>query len=297
MSTGADASGRKTPTGVLDLVVTTIGRPAELRRLLASIERQGVHGLRVLLADQSGTEEIAAIAESFANRLAIHRLVSRRGASTGRNAALALVQAPIIAFPDDDCWYPDGFLAQALGWLDAHPAYDGLLTRWEDPLGEVGGTRWDAAAGPVDRHNIWTRGNTASTFLRLPVVKAVGDFDVTIGVGSEGPWQSGEETDYLIRALDLGFGIHYQPSMALYHPDKLRYLPPRDVVGRGRAYARGMGRVLRLRGYGPAFAGMWIGRALVGAARAVALGRRQRAAYYWALVLGRLEGWLGVTFS
>lgn len=279
----------------VDLVVTTIGRPRELGRLLASIEDQGLVGLRVLVADQSGGPDVARVIEAFADRLDVLRVDSSRGASAGRNAAMAYATAPIVAFPDDDCWYPAGFLGAAIDWLEANPASDGLLTRWEDPDGEAGGTRWDRDAGPVDRRNIWTRGNTASTFLRRPVVEAVGQFDESIGVGSPGPWQSGEETDFLIRAVDLGFRVHYEPSMALYHPDKLRLLPAGEIAARGRAYARGMGRVLRLRGYSILFVAGWVARAAAGFGRAVLQRRRDRAAYYWALLLGRLEGWLGVT--
>jgi GT2 family glycosyltransferase len=84
-------------------------------------------------------------------------------------------------------------------------------------------------------------------FLELDVVERVGLFDSTLGVGSGTEWGAGEESDYLLRALKLGYRIKYLPNLKVVHPDKtLAATGPRF-----QAYARGHGRVLRLNGYRP----------------------------------------------
>ena len=67
--------------------------------------------------------------------------------------------------------------------------------------------------------------NSATTFLRRDVVERVGQFDERLGLGSPDPWASGEEVDYLIRAIDAGARIEYDPSLVVRHavvPDDSR---------------------------------------------------------------------------
>ena len=277
----------------VDLVVTTRDRPAELERLLGSLLAQTHRDLAVIVTDQSDDDASANVLAGFTPRLRLTTLRSAPGAARGRNAGLAHVSADIVGFPDDDCWYPPRLLEQVVATIDGRPDLDGLLCRWVDPDGDTGGTRWDRARGPVDRFNVWNRGNTASTFLRRHVVDEVGTFDERLGVGSDGPWQSGEETDYLLRALRAGFRIEYEPSLELYHPDKARTLPPDELIDRGRRFARGMGRVLALHGYPRSFVARVAARAAAASARELAKGDLARSRYHLARLRGLREGWRG----
>ena len=54
-------------------------------------------------------------------------------------------------------------------------------------------------------------------FLRRALVERVGDFDERLGLGSPEPWASGEEIDYLIRAVRAGARIAYDPSLVVRH--------------------------------------------------------------------------------
>jgi len=63
-----------------------------------------------------------------------------------------------------------------------------------------------------------------------------------LGVGSNTVFGSGEETEYLVRAIDHGFKSYFIPNLIVYHPNKKP-----DVVGSDRAfkYGAGLGYVLR----------------------------------------------------
>ena len=52
----------------------------------------------------------------------------------------------------------------------------------------------------------------STIFLRRELVARVGDFDERLGLGSGEPWSSGEEIDYLIRAVRAGARIEYDPD-------------------------------------------------------------------------------------
>ena len=43
----------------------------------------------------------------------------------------------------------------------------------------------------------------------------VGGFDEELGLGSGTPWHSGEEIDYLVRALATGAHLEYDPSLVV----------------------------------------------------------------------------------
>lgn len=75
-------------------------------------------------------------------------------------------------------------------------------------------------------------------------LKEVGGFDEGLGVGAETPFQSGEDTELLLRAIKKGFQIQYLPSLVVYHP-----LPP--PYSHAAVTRAGMGRVLRKHGERP----------------------------------------------
>ena len=55
-------------------------------------------------------------------------------------------------------------------------------------------------------------------FLRRELVERVGAFDEALGLGSGTRFASGEETDYLVRALRSGARLAYEPSLVITHP-------------------------------------------------------------------------------
>jgi len=118
------------------------------------------------------------------------------------------------------------------------------------------------------------------------VVEEVGGFDESLGVGSGTPWGSGEETDYLLRALAAGFRLFYDPTLCVYHEQ-----PVRNNAALGFSYGMGMGRVLRKHHYPSWFVLQQVARAAVGAAAAVAAGHPGDARFRWAVARGRWRGW------
>ncbi|HZC29124.1 MAG TPA: glycosyltransferase family A protein, partial [Gaiellaceae bacterium] len=107
-----------------DLVVATVGRTEEPARLLASLERQTYRRFRVLLVDQNPDERLEPL-----TRPGVERLSAAAGLSRARNVALARVAAEVVAFPDDDCVYPDDLLERVARRFAAERSLDGLTGR------------------------------------------------------------------------------------------------------------------------------------------------------------------------
>jgi glycosyltransferase involved in cell wall biosynthesis len=269
-----------------DLIVATVGRTEELARLLDSIAAQSYPATRVIVVDQNDDDEAAALLAS--SDIRIRHVRSARGLARARNAGLALVEADVVAFPDDDCTYPNGLLAEVAGRLAADATLDGLSGRIEDASG-VSSQSWAPQPAVLDRDNVWNRVNSAATFLRRRVVEGVGAFDEQLGLGSGRRWSSGEEVDYLIRAVDGGARIEYDPSLVVTH----RLVPDDTAIG----YRDGatVGYLLRKHGYSRRAVARMLARPLGGAALALLRLDPSRSRYYAATLRGRLRGYVGTS--
>jgi glycosyltransferase involved in cell wall biosynthesis len=243
-----------------DLVVATIGRVDELAALLASLERQTHKDFRVLVVDQNEDDRIVPVLDGRAVRLR-----SPRGLSRARNAALPELTADVVAFPDDDCIYPPD-----------------LLERVADRIGDLDGVTgrepwWTAERATLTRENLWNRAISFTIFLRREVVERVGDFDEALGL----PSSSGEEIDYLIRALDTGARIEYDPTLVVVHPPK-----PVDLTAVGQRDGASIGYILRKHGYPRRV----VARMLVRPAAGAVLDPR-RAGFHLSTLRGRIRGY------
>ena len=95
----------------------------------------------------------------------------------------------------------------------AEPQLDGLTGRGRPP-GRL--ASWKADSAPHARQ-LLNCANAATTFLRRELVESVGEFDENLGLGSGRRTASGEETDYLVRAVSAGARIAYDPSLVVRH--------------------------------------------------------------------------------
>lgn len=276
---------------LFSLVVGTKGRSDELARLLASLCRQSCDDFEVIIVDQNPDDRVAVAMAPFRERLRIvHRQVAFSGLSRARNAGLAFVTGTVVAFPDDDCHFPPQALEIARDLLAAAPDADGICGRMEDPDGGASHLRSGFRRREVNRLNVWDLAISFTIFLRRPVVTAVGPFDETLGVGAGTPWGSGEESDYLLRALALGFRLRYEPSLVVWHPPPpSRYTE--QSFARALAYGAGLGRVLRKDAAPGWFVLTMLLRALAGACLGALLLRPDMARFHLQSLRGRWRGW------
>jgi glycosyltransferase involved in cell wall biosynthesis len=266
-----------------DLIVATVDRVEQLKRLFASLDRQTHRRFRLLLVDQNDDGRLDQLLEHH-SELDVQRLRSARGLSRARNVALSRVAADIVAFPDDDCTYPPDLLERVARRLAGDGGLDGLTGRAVDVHGDSSPS-WERTAARLTRDNLWNRAISFTIFLRSPVLETVGAFDEQLGLGSQMPWSSGEEIEYLVRVVDAGRRIEYDPELVVLHDEKVS---PRTVGGRDGA---SIGYILRKHRYPIATVGKMLIRPLGGALLALARGDRERAAFHVATLRGRVRGY------
>ena len=270
-----------------DLVVATVGRTDELGCLLDSIDRQQAD-VRVVVVDQN---DDGVLDEVLASRqLRIERVRAEPGLSRARNAALPLLEADVVAFPDDDCTYPPGLLARVAERFAADPALGGLTGRAEDADGNSAAS-WKRDRAVLTDENLWNRAISFTIFLRRAVVEAVGTFDQELGLGSGTPWSSGEEIDFLIRAIHSGARIEYDPALVVTHDVRA------DDTRTGTRDGASVGYLLRKHRYSPRVVARMLVRPVGGVGASLLHRDLTRSRYHLATLGGRVRGYRGAKRS
>ncbi len=267
----------------MDLVVASVDRVEQLGRLLASLEEQTHDRFRVLLVDQNDDGRLDDVVRGHAS-LRIERLHSARGLSRARNVALPHVDAELVAFPDDDCIYPADLLERVSGQFAAAATLDGLTGREVDPAGSSS-PAWADEPARLTLDNLWNRAISFTIFLRAELVRRVGPFDEELGLGSGTAWSSGEETEYLVRAVAGGARIDYDPALTVIHDAK----PLGDSIGAREGAS--IGYILRKHRYPKRVVTRMLVRPAGGAVLAFAARDRARARFQLDTLRGRLRGY------
>jgi len=255
-----------------DLVVATVERVDELGRLLKSLQQQTEQDFRVLVVDQNDDDRVADVLAQHVD-LNTERLRAPRGLSRARNEALPRLKADIVGFPDDDCVYPEDLLERVSDRLERDGGLDGVTGR--EPW-------WTTTGALLTRDNLWNRAISFTIFLRRSLIERVGRFDESLGL----PSSSGEETDYLIRAVDSGARIEYDPNLVVEHAEKT--LDPVTVGARDGA---SLGYILRKHRYPPSTVARMLVRPAGGAVLAALRADGRRARFHIATLQGRVSGY------
>ena len=118
----------------------------------------------------------------------------------------------------------------------------------------------------------------------------MGAFDEQLGLGSGTPWHSGEEIDYLVRAIDAGARIEYDPLLVVTHD-------VRDEDELGFRDGASIGYLLRKHRYPSRVLARMLVRPVGGVAVSLARRDRERAGYHAATLRGRIAGYRGARRS
>lgn len=174
------------------MVIPTIGRPAELRRMLASLAGQSRLPEEVVIVDEDGSTR--ALAEEFAG-LGIRIVVLPGSASAKRNAGIRAMgcEVTLVGFMDDD--------------IVLEPvAIEAMAAFWEHEAPGLGGACCNYVNAP--------RG-FGQALKRLVIWKALGLYDHSPG----GVARSGFQTR--MAPLRETAHVRWLPSGATFYPRKV----------------------------------------------------------------------------
>lgn len=244
---GTDGILEARSDALFSLIVCTRGRTEELKRFLLSVRNQtGDIRCEIIVVDQNTDGRLDPIVEAYSDRIEIQHIRSPVGLSRGRNFGLRHVRGSVVAFPDDDCVYPENLLNDVNARLASLQTADGVSVMSRDFKGKASGPRWSLKEGWVTKNNVFRQAISYGLFFRAGLVRQVGAFDESLGLGSESCWQSGEETDYVLRALEQGLRIFYLPTLFCLHAASKR---DEGDFRKQVNYAAGGGRTVRLHSF------------------------------------------------
>lgn len=269
----------------ISLVICTLGRTAELQRLLASLRLQDFENFEAIIVDQNPPDFLAPHLRQFKD-LPLRVIRSAKGLSRARNAGLRVCQGEIIGFPDDDCWYDGDVLSKVAGFFATSPDVGILTGRTVDAGGGESVSRFQRQSGPITRTNCFVTGSSSALFVRRSVNDQIGGFDEELGVGASTPYQSGEETDYVLRGLAAEFLSYFERSHIVRH-DQVALKPER-----ARAYSTGFGQVIRKHQLGHAFLATRSSRTLAAGAYRLLRGDLDGAKQRYEWLMGSVQGYL-----
>lgn len=222
------------------LVLATIGRKDELKLFLESLCKQTYKHFKLIIVDQNPPGYLDSVLAPYGSSFELIHIFAQKGLSRARNEGLKLVESDsIVCFPDDDCIYPETLLGEVASIISND--IDGFSCRVLDFNLKPTFGRFDKIKGFINKRSVWTRACSITFFLKYD--KEI-RFDENIGAGSNTPWGSGEETDYLLNYLKKGARIFYDPSFYVLHPKQ-------EVHDHNKLYkySLGTGYVLRKHSY------------------------------------------------
>ena len=276
----------------LSLIISTRGRTHELAKLLRSLSLQTMADFETIIVDQNVDNRLCPILAEAPTSLRLRHVRTPHvtGLSRGRNHGWRLAQGSIVAFPDDDCWFPPTLLERAVNGLDSLDA-DVVCGRAADETGRSINARFEKDAQWVRRDNIWTTQIEWMVFFRKAVLEKTAGYDESLGVGAETPWGAYEGPDLLLRALQVGARIYYDPELIGHHRELPITKPDADLVRKCRSYARGMGFVMNKHSFRAHVAAKWVLRPLLNAGLRAVFLEKDRAWFHLNVALGRAEGY------
>lgn len=274
------------PRLTFDLVVGTIERTGQLDQLLTSLDAQTHRGFRVLVVDQNTDDRVSHVLERHPG-VAVEHLRAQPGLSRARNVALRHLEADVVGFPDDDCTYPSDLLTQVEARLASATLLDGLTGRPADEHGYATG-RWPSAPVEVTLESVWRTVVSATLFLHRRVFDEVGGFDERLGLGSGTPTCAGEEIDLVVRALQRGARVAYDPSIVVRHP--ARDFSAAELARLGHSEGAALGYLMAKNRLPAREMAVRLVRPLGGAVLYGTLLDARRARFHWETLRGRIEG-------
>lgn len=267
------------------VVIPTLGTREAIADVLYGLTRQTLAPAEIVVALQGDPAVVRKAARWFPD-LPVTIIDSPTGAARARNRGIRAATSDwnIVTFPDDDVWHATTALENAATALRPGGVVVGSVRSVE------GRSRWRIATRPkpLTRRTVWTHAMEAGMFITREAWNRVGEFDETLGVGADTSWQSGEGTDWLLRALRAGVPAAHHPEIVLFE-NTAEPADPVAAIQRATRYARGTGRVCQAHYHWPAQAGL-LARGTARLLLAVLSGSRQNISMAAGVLRGRWEG-------
>lgn len=223
-----------------------MNRVQEVERLFQSFVAQDYTDFEVIVVDQNYDDRLVQLVDLYRQHFPItHLKESKRGQSRARNTGFGQARGDIVAFPDDDCFYPAGLLTRVLHFFQNNPAFDGIIARIYDLEEEKNAFEGvgDDQSLEVGYAKAYKDSVSCGIFFRTAVSKKIA-FNEMLGPGAGTPWACSDEADYVHQCLDAGYRFYYDATLIVRHPNPLKKNKFSSQIRREYAYGLGNGYFL-----------------------------------------------------
>lgn len=224
---------------LVSVVVCTRSRDLDVMKTIASIQAGIYKNFEIIVVDNNDTK-LLRLRGACAKRNVTYTFGEKNDLSSGRNLGMQMASGEIVAFTDDDCTVDKRWLSEIVEEITlSRSAITGRVLSQSSGLSDNGllKKRWDRVG--LEGYLPWRLGHGANMAFPRRVIDTVGSFDVHLGPGSVG--LNGDDGDYILRCLENGFSVVYQPKAQVTHVDK----PDEQLLKDAYAYQFGYRRILK----------------------------------------------------
>lgn len=222
----------------VSIVVATRDRPASLVRCVESLLSLNYPSYEIIIVDNAPSSSEAAdlIRLKYGYLNQIRYLVEPiPGLSNAHNRGLMAVQAPIVAFTDDDVVVDTLWLAQLVqgfGVTEDVGCVTGMILpaelqtpaqMWIEQYGNfnkgftqhIFDMKENRSNNPLYPYAAGVFGSGANMAFKTSVLRQIGGFDPALGAGSGG--YGGDDLSAFFDVIKKGYSIVYEPSAMIWH--------------------------------------------------------------------------------
>ena len=221
------------PPVTVSVVVPTVGRLDLLERCLRSVLACDPPAAEVVVVDQSGTGDVAALVDRLGSDAVRREPCDGRGTARAMNVGLAAARHDTVLSTHDDCTVEPDWVGVGAALAAAHPG--AILTgRVLPPDGSTYVPSTKSDPRPRDYTGTVTSGvlYPANMVASRSGLQAIGGFDERPGL------LVAEDNDLCYRWLADGRPLRYEPDLVVWHHD---WRTPVQLVRTHVAYARAQG--------------------------------------------------------
>jgi len=235
---------------LISVIVCTYNRAQGLRQTLESFEamlESPQTNWELVVVDNNSTDQTKSVANEFGAKGTLpvrYVFEPKQGLSNARNAGVSAALGSIMAFTDDDCIVPQGWLNAIRREFEADPALAGIGGRVElyNPHDAPVTIRPIRERIPfVSVSQLFNMIVGCNMAFKREVFDKIGGFDPSFGSGTR---MVADDVDSIYRAFKAKFKLVFTPEPLVYHnhgrqtETQLRPLKTSYLNGRGAFYCK-----------------------------------------------------------
>jgi glycosyltransferase involved in cell wall biosynthesis len=183
-----------------------------------SLVNQSYKQFELIVIDQSSDDTIKSLCDNYNHLFHITYVKHKnRGLSLNRNKGLKLAKGNIVAFPDDDCEYPDNILQKVVEFFNNNLDYNIVVFNSIDKSNGIRISKSLDYSTNINVKNFLKTAISITIFIK-PIDITDIYFDEKLGIGAQ--FGACEESDMLLSLLTKRYKGYYFSNIDIYHPSK-----------------------------------------------------------------------------